>query len=79
MEVREHAVEIPSQSSAWVIVPGFPPISCTATEISEQAATLKVVSVLGIPDMFDLCIGTRRRRCKVIQKTANKLRVLFEL
>ena len=55
------------------------PIDCTATEILEQGVTLKVASVFGIPETFDLVIGdeTKRHQCKVIQKTANKLRVAF--
>jgi hypothetical protein len=77
MEFREHVVDVPTRSTARIIIAGMRPIDCTATEISEQGATLKVVSVLGIPETFDLLIGTRRHECKVIQKTSNKLRVLF--
>ena len=77
MEFREDVLGAPIQSIVRMIVPGFPPFSCLATEISEQGATLRVRSVLGIPQAFDIVIGTKRHECKVIQKAANKLRVSF--
>jgi hypothetical protein len=55
MELRNDGVDVSTRSSAWMIIPGFPQhFSCTATEVSEQGATLKVFGVLGIPDKFEL-------------------------
>ena len=78
MELREDAVSAPSPEPATMIVRGVIPISCTATDISEQGATLRVASVFGVPDVFDLVIGEKRQQCRVIGKTANKLTVLFQ-
>jgi len=78
MEFRNDGVDVSTRSSAWMIIPGFPErFSCTATEVSEQGATLKVFGVLGIPDKFELVIGTKRYDCKVIQKLVHNLRVSF--
>jgi len=78
MELREDVVSVPSPAPATVIVRGVIPISCTATDISEQGATLRVASVFGVSDVFDLVIGEKRQQCRVIGKTANKLTVLFQ-
>ena len=78
MELREDAVSAPSPEPATMIVRGVIPISCTATDISEQGATLRVASVFGVSDVFDLVIGEKRQQCRVIGKTANKLTVLFQ-
>ena len=78
MELREDVVSVPSPAPATIIVRGVIPISCTATDISEQGATLRVASVFGVSDVFDLVIGEKRQQCRVIGKTANKLTVLFQ-
>ena len=78
MELREDVANVPSPVPATMIVRGVIPISCTATDISEQGATLRVASVFGVSDVFDLVIGEKRQQCRVIGKTANKLTVLFQ-
>jgi hypothetical protein len=78
MELREDVANVPSPAPATIIVRGVIPISCTATDISEQGATLRVASVFGVSDVFDLVIGEKRQQCRVIGKTANKLTVLFQ-
>ena len=78
MELRNDGVDVSTRSSAWMIIPGFREhFSCIATEVSEQGATLKVIGILGIPDKFELVIGTKRYDCKVIQKVEHNLRVSF--
>ena len=77
MEPREDVANVPSPVPATMIVRGVIPISCTASDISEQGATLSVASVFGVPDVFDLVIGEKRQQCKVTGKTSNKLTVLF--
>ena len=77
MELREDVANVPSPVPATMIVRGGIPISCTASDISEQGATLSVASVFGVPDVFDLVIGEKRQQCKVTGKTSNKLTVLF--
>ena len=78
MELREDVANVPSPVPATMIVRGVIPISCTASDISEQGATLSVASVFGVPDVFDLVIGEKRQQCKVVGKTLNKLTVLFQ-
>jgi len=77
MRLQDRADDVRAQAAAKLIVPGFTQVSCTATEISDQGATLKVTSVFGFPQTFEIVIGTRRHECEVVQKSANKLRVSF--
>jgi len=79
MERLQHA-DFPARLAARIVIPGFPPIACAATEISEQGATLKVASLLGIPESFELVITgkPRRHQCKVTLRAPNKVRVLFQ-
>ncbi len=77
MELREHVTDVAPQSPATIIVPGQLKISCKVTDISEQDATLRVASVFGIPDRFDLMIGEKRYECKLLQKANNRLKVSF--
>jgi hypothetical protein len=57
------------------------PIMCTVADISDGGAGLTVVSLEGIPDLFQLEIKGEeiRRSCKVAWKKApNRLGVSFE-
>jgi hypothetical protein len=44
-----------------------PPVMCTVADISEGGAGLTFVSIIGIPDAFELEIKgeTKMRKCKV--------------
>ncbi len=66
--------------AAKIHVFGFPPIACTAMEISASGATLIVVSQLGIPEMFerDIAGDAERRRCAIVRKSPHKIRVRFQ-
>jgi hypothetical protein len=61
MELREDVVNVPTPTPATMIVRGVTSISCTATEISKEGAALRVASVFGIPEVFDLVIGDNVR------------------
>ncbi len=70
----------PTHTAGKIIISGVPSISCAIMDISTQGAALKVASVFGIPETFDLLIEANpaRRHCKVIHKAPNKLEVLFQ-
>jgi hypothetical protein len=73
----EH-LAVSTRPAAQIIVAGMKPISCTVAEISEQSATLRVASVFGIPEKFDVSIGAKHHQCRTIEKGTNKLKVVFE-
>ena len=53
-------------------------ISCTVRNLSGSGALLRVESVLGMPDQFDLVVsGDAARRCDVVRRTAHELGVAF--
>jgi hypothetical protein len=70
----------PAHTPGKIVIPGVSPIACSVTNISEKGATLGVTSLLGIPEAFELMIGTdpKRRQCKVIEKAPNRLGVVFQ-
>jgi len=70
----------PTHITGKIIVSGLSPRSCAILDISDKGAALRVSSMFGIPDVFDLLIGTstKPRRCRVLHKAANKLEVSFE-
>jgi hypothetical protein len=55
-------------------------ITCRIRNISQGGACLKVASQFGIPDDFDLIIGTDNwhRLCRVAWRKANRIGVAFE-
>ncbi len=79
MEIGEQT-KLSPRLAAKINVAGFPPMGCTATEISESGATLVVVSQLGIPESFELTIAgeVRPHRCVVVRKAPYKIRVRFQ-
>jgi hypothetical protein len=52
-------------------------IDCVVREMSAKGARLMVVSVLGIPESFDLQVGDDRRAARVVWKSVNSLGVEF--
>jgi len=53
-------------------------IDCTVRNLSERGACLKVVSPIGIPDIFDLVLDqTSVRRCRVTWRKATQIGVDF--
>jgi hypothetical protein len=53
-------------------------IDCTIRDISEHGAALKVVSSVGIPDLFDLAIvGSPARPCRLVWRKAAQIGVAF--
>ena len=79
MELAERTGLSP-RLAAKINVLGFPPMACTATEISETGATPVVVSQLGIPESLELTIAgePRPRRCVAVRKAQYKVRVRFQ-
>jgi len=53
-------------------------IDCVVHNISANGARLRVISVVGIPNYFDLYIGDDRRAAQVVWKSAESLGVTFE-
>jgi hypothetical protein len=57
----------PTHATGKIILPDMRSVSCTILDISDKGAALKVSSVLGIPDTFDILIGpgVMSRHCRV--------------
>jgi hypothetical protein len=53
-------------------------IDCTVRNLSPKGALLVVSSLAGIPDKFDLSIGTEQYQCRVIWRGENRLGVEFD-
>ena len=70
----------PTHATGKIILPDMRSISCAILDISDKGAVLKVSSVLGIPDNFDILIGpgVTSRHCRVTNKAPNRLDVSFE-
>ncbi|MDB5561092.1 MAG: PilZ [Hyphomicrobiales bacterium] len=53
-------------------------IDCTVRNLSESGALLVVISIVGVPDAFDLQVsdGTRHS-CRVVRRTPTQLGVEF--
>ncbi|GLQ10801.1 pilus assembly protein PilZ [Devosia yakushimensis] len=61
-----------------VINDGFSTFQCTVRNLSEAGARLKVASIIGIPDTFDLAMDDgRKHACTVVWRTANEIGVKF--
>ena len=55
-----------------------PKLECTARNISESGATLRVSTTVGLPRSFDVVIEGIRRRCRVIWQTDREIGIDFE-
>lgn len=53
-------------------------ISCTVRNISDNGASLEVVSPIGIPDSIVLELEGDRRRCRVIWRKEKRIGVRFQ-
>ena len=63
-------------SGSALIRPAFgAAIACTLVDWSEGGARLRVLSVLGIPDDFILCVGAERMRAHVAWRSPSELGV----
>lgn len=61
-----------------VINDGFSTFQCTIRNISETGARLKVASIIGIPDSFQLAMDDGRKfTCAVVWRTAEEIGVTF--
>lgn len=57
---------------------GFSTIECTVRNMSDIGAMLKVASVIGIPDHFDLVLSDGQKfTCTVARRTATEVGVTF--
>jgi hypothetical protein len=54
-------------------------VSCTVRNLSDKGACLEVESPLGLPESFDLMIGSDRHmhHCKVVWQTVHRIGVEF--
>ena len=61
-----------------VINSGFSTFKCTVRDLSETGARLKVASIVGVPDGFQLLMDDGRKfACAVVWKTENEIGVSF--
>ncbi|KFC67303.1 PilZ domain protein [Devosia sp. LC5] len=61
-----------------VINDGFSTFQCTVRNLSETGARLKVTSIIGIPDTFELVMDDgRKHACTTAWKTATEIGVKF--
>ena len=68
-----------SDLHAWIFIPALSPIACRVVELSPNGAILKVISLLGIPDTFEIVFEDKRQhRCKVMERWPNKVKVAFK-
>lgn len=57
---------------------GFSVIDCTVRNLSDTGALLRVTSVLGIPDSFQLIMSDNQKfNCTVARRTATEIGVSF--
>lgn len=70
-QVLKTAQIIVSQSSAF---------HCTVRNVTTEGALLRVRSVIGIPDQFELTIdpSDERQECRVIWRSVDELGVCFD-
>jgi PilZ domain len=54
-------------------------VSCTVRNLSDKGACLEVASPLGLPESFDLMIGSDRRihHCKIVWQSVHRIGVEF--
>ena len=58
---------------------GFSTLQCTVRNLSEAGARLRIASVVGIPDTFDLLLDDGQKfNCRVVWKTEAEMGVAFE-
>ncbi|WP_332688064.1 PilZ domain-containing protein [Devosia sp.] len=61
-----------------VINDGFSTFQCTVRNLSESGARLKVASIIGIPDSFQLAMDDGRKFvCTVVWRTETEIGVVF--
>jgi len=61
-----------------VVNDGFSTFQCTVRNLSESGAQLRVASIIGIPDAFELVLDDKRSfACKVIWRRETELGVSF--
>jgi hypothetical protein len=62
-----------------VINDGFSTFQCAVRNLSDTGARVKVASIVGIPDSFELAMDDGRKfACTVVWKTATELGVKFD-
>ena len=62
-----------------VINDGFSTFQCTVRNLSDTGARLKVASVIGIPDAFELLMDDGRKfACRAVWKTEGEIGVEFD-
>ena len=67
----------PATNAALIRTEFGNPVSCTLVDRSEGGARLKVLSVLGIPEAFVLCVGAEQLRVRVAWRSPSEIGVAF--
>jgi zona occludens toxin (predicted ATPase) len=58
---------------------GFSTLQCTVRNLSEAGARLRIASVVGIPDTFELLLDDGQKfPCRSVWKTETEMGVIFE-
>jgi zona occludens toxin (predicted ATPase) len=61
-----------------VVNDGFSTFQCTVRNLSEAGAKLKVASIIGIPDRFELALDDGQRfKCEVVWKSETEIGIRF--
>jgi zona occludens toxin (predicted ATPase) len=66
------------KSAMIVVNNGYSTISCVVKNETDTGARLKIATVIGIPDEFELSImGAPRRRCRVVWRRADEIGITY--
>ena len=58
---------------------GFSTLQCTVRNLSEAGARLRIASIVGIPDTFELLLDDGQKfACRSLWKTETEMGVTFE-
>ena len=59
---------------------GYSTLQCTVRNLSDEGARLRIASVIGIPDVFDLLLDDGQKfACRSVWKTETEMGVTFEV
>lgn len=74
---RRSSLRYPASNAALIRTEFGKPVPCTLVDRSDGGARLKVISVLGIPDAFTLCIGPEQLQARVAWRSPSEIGVAF--
>lgn len=75
---RRQAVRHRVLKRGLIVLNGRSTIACTVRNQSDSGALLRIETSFRIPDVFELVLDGRRRRCRVARRTMSEIGVAFE-